>query len=236
MNIFNNLTILLFIILGYTILAWHSIFVLVSSINLSFATITAIYYLLLSILFKRFKFSAFILITFFILILFLTYVYKSSITFNNIYLILCTNYIVVYMYSFILVPFVFFSWTADIYSLPHEVNRLWSNRTIHFIIPILIKRELIRHRFKKITESLYSRGIDTIHKPKIFTIFHWIIPLGVTTIQEGLESHDYNQMLRTNIKYMKHKAQNYYVSAWQKCLIVFILFMLTVRIVLWINI
>lgn len=121
------------------------------------------------------------------------------------------------LYSFLLLPFIFLSYTFDFYLLIKEITSLSKNKVFYFIAPVLIKRELIFHRFKKIMETFEAKGLNTkSYFSKYMLVSKWIIPLTITTLMEGVESYEYNKMLKANIFIFSPSKKSFFINRAQK--------------------
>lgn len=206
-------------------------------IQIPFLTVSIVYYSLFSLVYRRWGFLSFIILSSLIIVNFLAFVFYKQISLQSVQLALNQRILATVMFSYVLLPFVFLSWTLDVYSLPFEIVSLTQKRIFYFIIPVLSKRELIKHRFRAIQDSLYSRGVQTrSFWGKYLTLFKWSVPLFVTTLFEGVEASDLNKMLATNIRAYHPSRRIYYRNRTQKALLTIFFIALVLRGWLWIDI
>lgn len=208
MNKCYNLKLVNLILFGYLIILILPYFKEILLFNISTLQIVFIFYLVVSLILRKYSFSRFIIITYFLLICYLSYINYKSIALDNLWSAMYLDILVVRMYSFVLIPFVFFGWNGDFYSLPYELSTFTKSKVLFIIIPLLVKKELILKRNEEIMDCLYSKGINVrAFMGKQINILKWIIPLGITTIQEGTETSEYNRMLNADFRYFEPKRK-----------------------------
>ena len=192
-----------------------------------------IYFAIISFAYKRYPFLQFLLITFMFLACYLSFINYFSLGVDEVIMALSKRSLPLFLYCNFLLPGVFFSYAANFYILTNEVSGMTKNKVAYFIIPVLIKRELIVHRYNTILESLYTRGINTksfINKYLLLPL--WIVPLFITTLMEGVESYEYNRMLKVNILNYNPTHKKYYTSWWQKLSLFLIVCLFVLKIIL----
>lgn len=225
----KNITLFLIVILGvilgmFTKYINQILFFPISSMIFTFG-----YFFILSFILHKYRFVFALFITFLFLLVFLSLFYYSSISSTIIVSLLYACHLPIVLFAYVLVPFSFLAISADYYS---AVNYLPPYLGRGVIIPILLKRELIRERYQIIIKSLYARGVFISGLSHLFKIIYWLFPLSRTTIMEGVETYDYNIMLGSNIRYYKPKKEKIKLSFIDLFLILMIIFMLFIKILL----
>lgn len=231
-----NLNLLIVVLYGYLLLAFLSLFSKTLGFEISAPLTSFIYFSITSIFYGKKYFVSLIGISFVFLIAFLSFKNCENFSLSCIYSQLTNNALPMNLFSFLLVPFVFMGLNADFFALPNQTRGVIKNIIAVFFIPVLLKRELLKERFYKINECLYSRGIECEKLwARLSKIHLWSIPLVITALLEGAECSEYNEMLHVDIMCYKSTRKSYYISGKQKCYMFFLIMFLGFRGVLWIN-
>jgi hypothetical protein len=217
-----NLTIANLILLGYVIMLLNKQ-VFLSQFHFPDLLIVVIYFSLLAICCKVKEYLLFVFTSFSFLTLFFTYLSFKQISWETIWTTWHSGKRAMILYAYLLLPCLFMTYTINFYLLSEELGRIGKKGMFRFFIPVLIKRELIFSRHRKIMEAMWIRGHDTEGTfNKLRLAPSWIVPLIVTTLMEGAESYEYNQMLKTQITKYYPSRRTYHFSMTQK-LICFLL-------------
>ena len=174
------------------------------------------YYLLMAFVFHKIQFASFLVVSFVFISFYFCFIIFKQISLPFLWETWQSEVWAIRLYISLLLPLTFLSFTANFFALPYELVSV-RGKLFLFVIPILLKRELILKRFDKILEALYTKGLETrtiIQKYRLMPL--WIVPLVTTTIMEGLESYQYNEMLKTKIESFSPKQNPYKISVWQK--------------------
>jgi hypothetical protein len=163
--------------------------------------------------------SSFTFLTFYFAI-----IKSDGLNLHSIWLTWLLNIMAIKLYYLLLLPALFFTNSLDFFLLAKDLGKVGKMGYLRYFIPILIKRELILHRYNKIMETLWMKGYNSRGMFGRLSLLHmWMIPLIVTTILEGAESYEYNQMLQTKIADYTPTYQTHYISKRQKVLFTFLM-------------
>jgi len=189
-------------------------------INLPPLILTTIYYLVLAFAFRKVQFVSFLLLSFTFISFYFCFISFIQINPSLLWQTWQSDTWAIKLYISLLLPLTFLSFTINFFALPYELVSL-QGKIFLFVIPILLKRELILKRFEKILEALNARGLETKTTWQKYRLMPlWIVPLVTTTILEGIESYQYNEMLHTNIASFQPRQNPYALAWWQKTLLV----------------
>jgi hypothetical protein len=196
--------------------------------------IAIIYFGMLSVIYQRKDYLLFAFTSFTFLSCFFSFLGFRQINWQSLWQTWFLHKTALYLYTFLLLPSLFLTYTLNFFRLSTEIGP-WSRKGIlRFFLPVLVKKELIVHRYRNIMEALWERGYDTTKMSKRMLLLpRWMIPLIITTLLEGVESYDYNQMLRSDVSIYSPKRSLYQPSFFQKAvssvLLVAILILILLR-------
>jgi len=226
-----NLTLMNFVVLFYVLVSASKL--LTRYAVAPHILIAVVYFGILSFIYNRRDYfvlvcTSFLFLTFFFS--FLEFRHFGWQFFWNTWLLHKTA---LYLYTFLLLPSLFLTYTLNFFQLSTDMGA-WSKKGLfRFFIPVIVKKELIVHRYKNIMDALWERGYDTTKMLKRLQLLYlWMVPLIVTTLMEGVESYEYNQMLNSDITLYVPKRNLYKVSPLQKVSFWFLVAVLFVLIVL----
>lgn len=203
----SNIDVIIVVLLGYLIYQnGEHIFELIN-IKIPSVLLVFIFYLLVTLMLKKLSFLFFISFSFLFLTGYFSVITYGKISFENVLLALDSNRFAIKGYALLLLPFLFIGFMLDFFNFSKWLSKIKYGKTIIiWIIPVLLKKEIIFSRFNILMDSFEARGIDSKHPlKKILLIHKWIIPLMITTIMEGVDSYQYNKMLMTNINCYEYK-------------------------------
>lgn len=224
-----NINLLIIVLSGYLFISYLHLILFLIPIVLT----SALYFILVSLLLNKRGFAMFALLSLVFVSFYFSFLTYKKISPQLILLSLQKETLPIFLYSFLLLPLVFLSYTIDFYLLTNEIASLNKNKIVYFVIPVLIKRELIFHRFRKIMETFEAKGLNTkSFFSKYYLASKWIVPLAITTLMEGVESYEFNKMLRTNIFNYSPSNKVFYFSIKQKVILVIIVLLFILRILL----
>jgi len=212
-----NLNLLIVFFGGYCALYIADTLSAKTGIRMSGIIVSAGYFSIGSIAYRRLNFLTLILVTSAFLLSFFSYKDSGCVSFQTILSVLNSRVWPVRLYSLVLVPFTFLGICLDFYSIPYETKGMLRQVVFLLVMPILMRRELIKQRYSKILECLYSRGVECqSFIRKRITVYLWIVPLTITTLMEGVESTEYNRMLHTDIMHYEPTRRVAYATRRQK--------------------
>jgi hypothetical protein len=229
----SNYFLLIIVLVGYV---FYFIAIAVNKLfdaSIPCIIISVLYYSLFSIVFKKYRLLSFLLITFVLLSLYLSFVHSKVISLSEILNVYNSRSLPISLYTIVLLPMAFLSYTFDFFQFTREVSSFEKFSIFRFLIPILIKRELILKRYAILIDRLQSRGINSENSiVRFFRIDLWVIPLITTTLIEGIESYEYNLMLNADIMGYKNKSK---LIVNKQIKVLLIILMLTILVLLITN-
>jgi len=235
-NKFNNYQVVLIFLFGILFVIYTSIFLEWKNITIPYTILTVSYFFIFSFLSKKYSYAFFLCLSLIFISIYFSVIGCGILSFKCSLDGLKSFHFPVLSYNFLLVPISFLGISLNYYNLSKEWSRLFKIPVLGYLIAILIKKELINHRYGIIMEAFYARGLNTrsiLNKYKLMP--KWIIPLVVTTLMEGLESHDYNVMLKTDVRYLNRNRKNKF-SPFKLFIVFIILIALISGSILWKNI
>lgn len=217
----RNFNGLLFTIGG---LATHVVY---SHLSVQFGTgippvlVTAFYFALVSTIYRKMGNVYFIFVSLLFLTVYFTVISGNAFTLEGIAGSLGSNRkLPILLYSLVILPASFIGGYIDVFSLAKNSGRaghIW----LKYLVPVLIKRELVLKRHKEVMEAFYAKGYNTHRRWVRYKLAgKWIIPVVITTLMEGVESYEYNLMLNHDITLSGNRAATTKAAAWQWALLV----------------
>ena len=204
----NNYSIVVVLLFYYVVLCYSSTFEQLLDNNFPKMLFGLVYMSIFSITFNLRSAFLLILTTFIFLVGFFSFMTFGSFQISDFNNTLYLNVFAIKFYYLFLAPFAFFGSGLNYFELVKYFGRNGGNSLSKFLIPILIKKELIASRYKEILFAMKTRGFEVDSRfSQVKLLPNWIVPLIVTTIMEGVESYDYNRMLKTKIT--KYKYDGY---------------------------
>ena len=232
----SNVNLLIVVMFFYLLICYSNLPSEIIGIVIPMIVVSVLYFFIACLIYRCFHFLVLMFIPFFFLVIFLSFKNTGTISMSSIHSQFIQRSLPTILYSLLLIPFVFLGITLDFYALPYETRGILKRVIATTIMPILLRRELLKRRFHQIQESLYSRGINSkAFLGKYRTLRFWMIPLVVTMLFEGAHSGEYNEMLKTNIAHYTSSQKIFYINFKQKALISFLFLAFVLRGIIWIN-
>lgn len=226
----HNVGVLLALLYGYVLQAHLPILSGALGVAVPVLFVTVAYYLACSAVYRKRDFAFLLLISTTFISLFFAYLTFGQVGWSEVVASQGEGWFAITLYSTLFVPFVFFAFVADFYKLAQEIASVTKARAFYLVVPVLVKRELITHRFAVVMDALEARGVDTkAWYRKYLLLPMWIVPLTITTLMEGVESYEYNRMLKTDILAYSPSRNRLRVSLPQRALLAVGLLLLTLR-------
>ncbi len=179
--------------------------------------IAAVYFGILSLIYNRREYLVLVCTSFLFLTFFFSFLEFRQFGWPSFWKTWLLHKPALYLYAFLLLPSLFLTYTLNFFQISTDMGS-WSRRGLfRFFIPVIVKKELIVHRYKNIMAALWERGYDTTKAIKRLQLLYlWMIPLIITTLIEGVESYEYNQMLNAEITRYVPRKNLYRASMLQK--------------------
>lgn len=201
---------ILLVLLGLLIGTFASYICSASGLCLSPMMLSLFCFTILIILFRKYRFLLAISVSFVFLVFFLSFRFHNKLSLSALTAVVNSYALPIILFTYVLVPFSLLAITVDFYSTVNFLPRYLGRG---LFLPILIKRELLLQRHKIIIESLFARGVNVAgFRGHISKLHLWLIPLIRTAIMEGVESHEYNQMLQTEIQQFRSKHTGFLLA------------------------
>ncbi len=231
----TNFQILLVFLLGYFTVIYATIFFEIINTYIPYTIITFSYFFLAAILLKKYAFAFFLCISLFFISIYFSVLECGMFSFDCFLTGLNSYRFAILAYNFLLIPISFLGISIDYFALSKELQGVFKIPILGYMIAILIKKNLITHRYETIMNAFHARGLNTKSFWNRYTLMpKWVIPLVVTTLMEGLESHDYNVMLKTDVKHL-NVAKKRNIKMYQYVFTATLLLLIIAGIFLWIN-
>ncbi len=226
----SNFILIVIVLIGYLISFVVTLANRIFELNVPIIVLSVTYYLIFSIIYKKYRLLSFLSLTFVLLSLYLSFIRNNSLSLFEIISVYKSLSLPVFLYTNILLPMAFLSYTFDFFQLTREISSHKKFFFFRYLIPILIKRELILKRYFIMIDRLQTRGINSEKSfVRFFRMDYWMIPLITTTIIEGIESYEYNSMLNTDIMKYDNKLG---VSLHKGTIVSFIIILLVILILI----
>lgn len=226
----SNNTLIQIVLFGYVLYLLIALISKIYQLDIPTILIIIVYYSIFSALYKKYRLFLFIISTFILLSIFLLFIQTKSLNLIEIIEIYRGFKLPFILYMNVLLPMVFLSYTFDFYQFIREIATNEKLAYVQFLVPILIKRELVQRRYNILINRLQTRGINSENLlVRFFSLDLWVLPLITTGLMEGVESFEYNLMLNVDIsKYKVHRQVAIKTSTLLSLFTIFLLIMLMI--------
>lgn len=204
-------------------------------VYLPYTIFTFSFFFLAALLFKKYAFAFFLCISLFFISIYFSVLECGMFSLDCFFTGLNSYRFAILAYNFLLIPISFLGISIDYFTLSKELRGVFKVPVLGYMIAILIKKNLITHRYETIMSAFYARGLNTKSFLNRYVLMpKWVVPLVVTTLMEGLESHDYNVMLKTDVKHL-NVAKKRIIKIYQIVFTTILLLLNITGIFIWIN-
>jgi len=211
-----NITLVNLVLLNYVLVCLNGT-VLTQYFELPSILLTIVFFFLLALIYRIYSYILFIAVSFSFLSVFFAYLEHHTLAGEAIYQTWMMHLLTINLYYLVLIPCLFLTYTLNFYLLAEEISGMGNGKIARYSVPVLVKRELILHRYRQLLFSFESKGHDTQSAwGRLRNMHLWMVPLIITTLIEGVESYEYNKMLGTDISKYVPVKRIYYISVRQK--------------------
>ncbi len=225
----SNTTLLLLALIGIIAGTYAPPVCRATGVSVSPMMATLLYYLVLTLFLRRYRFLLAMAFSFVFLVFFLSFRFYGSVSVPALARTADLSTLAIYMFAYVLVPFSLLAVSVDFYSAVNYMPR-YLGRGI--VLPVLIKRELIRERYNTIMDALYARGAGISGVRRVLKLHLWLLPLLRTTIMEGVETYEYNAMLDADVRRFEPRGGRVSLTTVDRLCLAIAVFLLIFRIVL----